>query len=53
VLGFTQLSAASWDHWVVGALVALLSICDMSSVGRPAARSAEPGYAGMKPRRRR
>jgi hypothetical protein len=51
VLGFTQLSAAAWNHWVVGVLIALISICDLSSVGRTA--SAEPGYAGMKPDRRR
>jgi len=52
VLGFTVLSAAAWDHRVVGALVALLSICDLSSVGRTATGAPEPGYAGSKPERR-
>jgi hypothetical protein len=33
VLGFTGLSAASWDHWIVGALVFLISVCLLAQVG--------------------
>ena len=46
VLGFTQLGSASWDHWIVGALVFLLAISSLGSartarndlVGPPADR---------------
>jgi hypothetical protein len=30
-LGFTQLTAASWDHWIVGALVVLFALAGMST----------------------
>lgn len=32
VVGFTSLSAAAWDHWIVGALVFVLAIWDMQSM---------------------
>lgn len=30
VLGFTQLATASWDHWIVGALVFLIAACSLA-----------------------
>lgn len=31
VLGFTQLASASWDHWIVGALVFLIALSSLST----------------------
>jgi len=35
VLGFTDLRNASWDHWIVGALVFLISVCLLAQMRRP------------------
>jgi hypothetical protein len=32
VLGFTPLGRASWDHWIVGALVFLIALWSLSAV---------------------
>jgi len=39
-LGFAALSHAAWDHWVIGALVVLISACIVTQFGRTAARTA-------------
>jgi hypothetical protein len=40
VLGFTQLANASWDHWIVGALVFLIAACSLAQARTvPAARA--------------
>ena len=31
-LGFTPLGRASWDHWIVGALIFLISLWSLSNV---------------------
>jgi hypothetical protein len=51
VLGFVPLQNASWDHWIVGALVFLISAWSLAETRRrPAA--VEMAHAGDKPQRR-
>ena len=38
-LGFTHLPAASWDHWITGAVIFLLAL---SSLGAPAETTVAP-----------
>ncbi|HET9785184.1 MAG TPA: SPW repeat protein [Terriglobales bacterium] len=45
-LGFTHLAAASWDHWVVGALILLISLSGLAS-----ARDLPPDATAAKPPR--
>ena len=52
VLGFVALSAASWDHWVVGALVFLISVCNIAAARRQHLPQADAAYAGDKPKLR-
>ena len=49
VLGFLQLAAASWDHWVVGALIFLISIWNLVEIRRAPA-GFETAHAGNKPK---
>ena len=35
VLGFTHLTVASWDHWIVGVLVFLISLSVLNRTLRP------------------
>jgi hypothetical protein len=51
VLGFSGLAGAAWNHWIVGALVAILAAWELQAA-RSASTSAAPGYAGDKPGRR-
>lgn len=51
VLGFAN-TAPAWDHWVCGALFALLAIARLTAGPVTASAGsgvAEPGYAGNKP----
>jgi hypothetical protein len=48
VLGFVGLSQAAWDHWVVGALVFLIAICNIA-VARRRFPETTAAYAGDKP----
>ena len=51
VLGFVPLQNASWDHWIVGALVFLISAWSLAETRRrPAA--VEMAHAGDKPQHR-
>ncbi|HWI28692.1 MAG TPA: SPW repeat protein [Stellaceae bacterium] len=53
VLGFVALAAAAWDHWVVGALVFLIAICNVAAARRQirALHGESAAYAGDKPKR--
>ncbi len=48
VLGFVSLANASWDHWVVGALIFLISISNLA-VARRQSTAIDTAYAGDKP----
>lgn len=48
VLRFLQLTNASWDHWVVGALIFLISIWNLMQM-RNAPVAFDPAHAGNKP----
>lgn len=48
VLGFLHLTNASWDHWVVGALIFLVSIWNLADIRR-APTGFETAHAGNKP----
>lgn len=50
VLGFVHLTAASWDHWIVGALIFLISASNLSQLRRRPA-TADMAHAADKPRR--
>ena len=47
VLGFVPLGAASWDHWIVGALIFLISICNLATARRRL--RVDMAHAGSKP----
>lgn len=49
-LGFVPLQNASWDHWVVGALVFLISAWSLAEARRAPA-AMDMAHAGDKPRR--
>lgn len=49
VLGFTGLLAAAWDHWIVGALVFLISLSTIAMAQRRT--TLDQAYAGDKPKR--
>lgn len=42
VLGFAGLGNAAWDHWIVGALVFLISVCILAEVRQGRQLTAEP-----------
>lgn len=44
VLGFTTLSVAAWDHWIVGALIFLIAACDVATMSRMAGSPARVSY---------
>jgi SPW repeat len=46
-LGFVGLSRASWDHWIVGALIFLVALSGISQV-RTVTNSAAPPPAGTR-----
>ena len=48
VLGFVNLANASWDHWVVGALIFLISISNLTAARRQPT-TMDTVYAGDKP----
>ncbi len=50
VLGFTARSAASWDHWIVGALIFLIAAWNLTQARRMPA-SVGMAHAGNKPPR--
>jgi hypothetical protein len=45
-LGFSNISNAAWDHWIVGFLVFIFSLASVSAMRR---RSADLAHAGDKP----
>ena len=47
-LGFAGMPNASWNHWIVGALVFLISVSNLSSVRR-SPTTADMAHAGDKP----
>ena len=51
VLGFVPLQNASWDHWIVGALVFLISAWSLAETRRRPA-TMEMAHAGDKPQHR-
>ncbi len=50
VLGFVPLSAASWDHWIVGALIFLISAWNLAQARRTP-ETVGMAHAGDKPPR--
>ena len=50
VLGFVGLPRASWDHWIIGALIFLVSAFALSQ-RRGAPARVDMAHAGDKPRR--
>jgi len=50
VLGFVGLSRASWDHWIVGALVFLFAIWSLSRLGNAPTTVATPPVGSRPPR---
>lgn len=41
-LGFAAMARASWDHWIVGALIFLLALWSVSMRGTPASIDTAP-----------
>lgn len=48
VLGFVPVSNASWDHWIVGVLIFLVSLSNVSA-GRRSLATGSMAHAGNKP----
>ncbi|MGE5539052.1 MAG: SPW repeat protein [Gemmatimonas sp.] len=50
VLGFTDTPRASWNHWIVGALVVILSAWELLALRRMPALSSDPSQSRRRSR---